>query len=56
MNIKNKSKTKNNKTFKKFNQKNDIFNRSLWDETVRSKKTVKFYNDYIKPSEWWANK
>ena len=51
MNKENKSKIKNNETFEKFNQKNDIFNRSLWDKTVRSKKTEKFYNDYTKPPE-----
>ena len=48
MNKENKSKIKNNETFERFNQKNDIFNRSLWDKTVKSKKTEKFYNDYIK--------
>ena len=51
MNKENKSKIKNNETFERFNQKNDIFNRSLWDKTVKSKKTEKFYNDYVKPPE-----
>ncbi len=48
---KNKIKKTNEKEFEKFNQKNDIFNRSLWDESIRSNKTEKFYKDYIKPPE-----
>ena len=37
--------------FKRFNQKNDIFNRSLWDNSIKSDKTTKFYQDYVKPPE-----
>ena len=48
---KNNTKKTNEKEFEKFNQKNDIFNRSLWDESIRSNKTEKFYKDYIKPPE-----
>jgi len=51
MNKENKSKIEKIETFERFNQKNDIFNRSLWDKTIRSNKTEKFYNDYIKPPE-----
>ena len=48
---KNNTKKINEQKFEKFNQKNDIFNRSLWDESIRSDKTEKFYQDYIKPPE-----
>ena len=42
---KNNTKKINEQKFEKFNQKNDIFNRSLWDESIRSDKTEKFYQD-----------
>ena len=48
---KNSIKKTNEKEFEKFNQMNDIFNRSLWDESIRSNKTEKFYKDYLKPPE-----
>lgn len=48
---KKKEKIIDKKKFEQFNQKNDIFNRSLWDESVKNNKTIKFYQDYIKPPE-----
>ncbi len=32
--------------FERFEQRNDIFTRAFWDETVRSKKTDAFFNSY----------
>ena len=42
-------------TFERFNQKNDIFCRSFWDERVHSKKTEIFYETYRKPLKHFRN-
>ena len=39
--------------FERFNQKNDIFRRSWWDDTVRSEKTELFYATYREPLKTW---
>lgn len=39
--------------FARFNQKEDVFNRSWWDETIRSAKTERFYRTYRKPLKEW---
>jgi epoxyqueuosine reductase len=33
--------------FKRFNQKYDVFNRSMWDEDVRSEKVKQFFQSYF---------
>lgn len=40
-------------SFTRFNQKFDVFNRSWWDETVRSPKTERFYRTYRQPLKSW---
>ncbi len=35
-----------NENFRRFNQKNDMFNRSIWDETVHSERVIKFFESY----------
>jgi len=32
--------------FERFEQRNDVFTRAFWDETVRSKQTDAFFNSY----------
>ena len=39
--------------FKRFDQKNDIFRRSWWDKTIRSRKTELFYSTYLEPLKTW---
>lgn len=39
--------------FERFNPRNDIFNRSLWDARIRSRKSEIFYESYAKPLEHW---
>ncbi|MDJ0752051.1 MAG: reductive dehalogenase [Ardenticatenaceae bacterium] len=39
--------------FARFNQKEDVFNRSWWDETIRSAKTERFYRTYRQPLKEW---
>jgi epoxyqueuosine reductase len=39
--------------FERFNQKNDIFRRSWWDERIRSDKTERFYATYRQPLHSW---
>ena len=39
--------------FKRFNQKDDIFSRSFWDEKIKSEKTERFYTSYRKPLKEW---
>ncbi len=51
MNMKKQDQIIDKTKFKRFNQKNDIFNRSLWDNSIKSDKTTKFYQDYVKPPE-----
>ena len=41
--------------YRRFNQKNDIFNRSFWDPTVRSEGSARFYESYRKPLEEWRH-
>ena len=41
--------------FKRFNQKDDIFSRSFWDEKIKSEKTERFYTSYRKPLKEWRN-
>jgi len=36
--------------FDLFEQRNDIFNRVTWDDTVRSDKAVEFYSAYVMPN------
>ncbi len=40
-------------SFQRFNQKEDIFSRSFWDETIHSEKTERFYTSYRKPLKEW---
>ncbi len=35
--------------FQRFNQRNDMFSRSLWDETVKSKESAGFWRSYRDP-------
>ena len=39
--------------FKRFNQKDDIFSRSFWDEKIKSEKTERLYTSYRKPLKEW---
>ena len=39
--------------FERFNQKNDVFRRSWWDERIRSKKALRFYHTYREPLKTW---
>ena len=39
--------------FERFNQKNDVFRRSWWDEKIRNKKTQLFYETYREPLKTW---
>lgn len=39
--------------FGRFDQTNDVFNRSWWDETVRDGATERFYQTYREPLEQW---
>lgn len=41
--------------FRRFSQKEDIFSRSFWDSTIRSKETDKFYQSYRLPLEEWRH-
>ena len=41
--------------FRPFSQKEDIFNRSFWDTTIRSKETDKFYQSYRFPLDEWRH-
>ena len=41
--------------FARFSQVNDVFNRSWWDDTVRTPKTERFFESYRKPLEEWRN-
>ena len=39
--------------FERFNQKDDVFRRSWWDETIRSAKSKLFYETYREPLKTW---
>jgi len=39
--------------FERFDQKNDVFRRSWWDKTIRSKKTELFYSTYRESLKAW---
>ncbi len=39
--------------FERFNQKNDVFRRSWWDERIRSERTRLFYATYREPLRTW---
>jgi epoxyqueuosine reductase len=39
--------------FEPFNQKNDVFRRSWWDERIRTKKSELFYATYREPLKTW---
>lgn len=39
--------------FERFDQKNDVFRRSWWDERIRSEKTRLFYATYREPLRTW---
>lgn len=41
--------------FERFNQRNDIYSRSFWDPTVRSKRTEVFYETYRRPLKHFRN-
>jgi len=41
--------------FQRFEQKDDVFRRSWWDERIRNEKTERFYNTYREPLENWRN-
>ncbi len=40
-------------TFTRFNQKDDVFRRSWWDERIRSRKSERFYETYREPLKTW---
>ena len=40
-------------TFERFNQKNDVFRRSWWDERIQSAKAKLFYATYREPLTTW---
>ena len=39
--------------FKRFNQRDDVFRRSWWDERIRNEKTEMFYATYREPLSTW---
>ncbi|HEC09659.1 MAG TPA: 4Fe-4S dicluster domain-containing protein [Acidimicrobiales bacterium] len=39
--------------FRRFDQVDDVFNRSWWDEEIRSKATERFFMSYRRPLEEW---
>lgn len=39
--------------FERFNQKDDVFRRSWWDERIRSEKSQLFYDTYREPLTTW---
>jgi hypothetical protein len=39
--------------FQRFNQKDDLFRRSWWDERIRSAKSQLFYATYREPLKSW---
>ncbi len=39
--------------FERFDQKNDVFRRSSWDERIRSDKSKRFYATYREPLTSW---
>ena len=39
--------------FERFDQKNDVFRRSWWDQKIKSKKTELFYSTYREPLKTW---
>ena len=39
--------------FKRFNQKDDVFRRSWWDERIRTRKSELFYETYREPLKTW---
>ena len=41
--------------YRRFNQKDDIFNRSFWDEGVRTDRTARFYDSYRRPLDEWRH-
>ncbi len=40
-------------TFERFNQKDDVFRRSWWDPSIRSKRSELFYRTYREPLTTW---
>lgn len=40
-------------TFKRFNQKDDLFRRSWWDKRIRNRKSELFYQTYREPLKTW---
>ena len=41
--------------FRRFSQRDDVFNRSSWDPRIHSAKTVRFYETYAKPLVNWRS-
>ena len=39
--------------FARFDQKNDVFRRAWWDDSIKSKKTKLFYATYREPLKTW---
>ena len=39
--------------FVRFDQKNDVFRRSWWDDSIKSNKTKLFYSTYREPLKTW---
>ena len=39
--------------FARFDQKNDVFRRSWWDDSIKNKKTKLFYATYREPLKTW---
>lgn len=41
--------------FERFSQKNDIYARAFWDETIRSERTDRFFETYRTPLKKWKS-
>ena len=39
--------------FERFDQKNDVFRRAWWDDSIKNKKTKLFYATYREPLKTW---
>jgi len=39
--------------FARFDQKNDVFRRAWWDDSIKNKKTKLFYTTYREPLKTW---
>ena len=41
--------------YQRFNQRDDIFNRSFWDPSIRSPQSERFYESYRRPLKKWRH-